>query len=219
MAAHGAMIAVAADGAGSAANAAEGAQRACLSFVALARAYIAEAGAPPGEAEVCAWAISFRAELDSVAQAAGSRIREYASTLLAVVLVGDEALFVQLGDGAIVVREEGGEFGWVFWPEQGEYANVTSFLTDANASERLSCERVRRRYKEIALFTDGLQRLVLNLAERTVHQPFFEQVMGPVRKPGVPDEVLSARLAAWLASDKVNLRTDDDKTLVLLRRE
>ncbi len=211
----GGIVAVAADGAGSASRAEEGARRACASFVGMVRAAV-EAGGLPDEGEVRRWAAAFQAEL--VIVAAGERPRDYACTLLAAVLLEEEALFVQHGDGAIVVREGEGAFAEVWWPEPGEYANLTTFLTDADAPERLLVARVARRYDEAALFTDGLQRLVLDLAGRAVHQPFFEQVMAPVRREGPTDAHLSERLAAWLGSEKVNARTDDDKTLVLLRR-
>jgi hypothetical protein len=131
------------------------------------------------------------------------------------------AAFVQLGDGAIVVADadDADAYCWVFWPQRGEYENVTWFATDPAAAARLDHAFVPRRVDEVALFTDGLQRLALHYASRTAHAPFFRPMFAPVRRaaPGCAEGMAGA-LAAVLASPTVNERTDDDKTLVLATR-
>jgi hypothetical protein len=64
-----------------------------------------------------------------------------------------------------------------------------------------------------------LQRLALHYEGRTAHAPFFRPMFAPVRAadPGRA-ETLSTQLAAFLGSQPVNARTDDDKTLVLATR-
>ena len=75
----------------------------------------------------------------------GGSLRDYASTLLAAVLRHEESVFLQIGDGVIVVQgADRGGWAWVFWPDHGEYANVTSFLSDENAIERVRIECSRR---------------------------------------------------------------------------
>ncbi len=148
------------------------------------------------------------------------RVRDYACTVLAAVVGPDWSVFLQIGDGVMVVRSAGDpDYGWVFWPEDGEYANTTFFVTDERAREHLQFEGSDLDYEEVALLTDGLQRLVLNLGDRTVHQPFFSSMFRALGGPTlVPPGVYADRLGAYLNSDTVNARTDDDKTLVLLKR-
>jgi hypothetical protein len=66
------------------------------------------------------------------------------------------------------------------------------------------------------LFSDGLERLVLDFRARTAHGPFFEAVFnrfGAAPRAGHNKDVSSA-LAELLSSAAVNGRTDGDKSIV-----
>jgi hypothetical protein len=73
---------------------------------------------------------------------------------------------------------------------------------------------------EVAIFTDGLQMLALNMESRTVHQPFFSDLFRYLRMANDADKVsiLNGKLATYLDSPGINGRTDDDKTLFLATR-
>ena len=62
--------------------------------------------------------------------------RDLACTLLAVIVapIGGGAL--QIGDGVIVIGDQPLSWRWVFWPQKGEYANTTFFLSDELAGQR-----------------------------------------------------------------------------------
>ena len=127
---------------------------------------------------------------------------------------------LQIGDGVIVVADsEEQVYGHVFWPDRGEYANTTHFITQDEAVEHLQFESVRRAIVEVAILTDGLQSVALNYQQQTAHQPFFRGLFGPLREveEGRSHE-LSKSLAEFLSSPRVNEKTDDDKTLVLASR-
>ena len=132
---------------------------------------------------------------------------------------------MQVGDGAVVVHWEdtpqsSDGYDWIFWADEAAYANETTFLTDERAAGNLQHTLVNYRLDEVALFTDGLQRLALHYETRTAHAPFFEPMFAPLRaaaNDGRANE-LSASLAAFLDSPSVNERTDDDKTLILATR-
>ncbi len=108
----------------------------------------------------------------------------------------------------------------MFWPQRGEYANSTTFITDPSAMESLEVEFMPQGLEEVALFTDGLQHLVLDYSAQSVHSPFFERMLGPVRGSSSAnhDDALSAGLAEYLRSPTVTARADDDLTLVLATR-
>ncbi len=217
------LVAVVADGAGSAARSDEGAQLACALFVDGVRALLANGGGPRDLTRefVVTWLARFRDEIATRAEAASSVPRDYACTLLAAVIGEDSAAYCQIGDGAIVVAapDDPDNYCWVFWPQQGEYENMTTFATDPAAPNLIAVEQADQPVDEVALFSDGLQRLALHYEGRTAHAPFFRPMFAPVRAadPGRA-ETLSAQLATFLGSQPVNARTDDDKTLVLATR-
>ena len=142
--------------------------------------------------------------------------RQLACTFLGAVVGDDWAAFVQIGDGAIVFDGEAG-YELAFWPDNGEYANTTRFLTDEDYRSHLRIEIVARPVSELALLTDGLQMLALDYAQVQVHGPFFTPLFRTVRN-GPAEDVLRAALLGFMDSRPVNDRTDDDKTLLLATR-
>jgi hypothetical protein len=216
------LILAAADGAGSADKAEVGAMLACETFTRLVAAYleqggqIAEIGRPLAERWIAG--ILYRLELQT--RQRGGALRDYACTLLAAVVGARGAAFLQIGDGAMVVSGAG---GWrhVFWPQHGEFANTTTFVTSDGAAQAMAFENQGAAIEDIALFTDGLESLVLHKASRTVHGPFFDSMFASVRKSSASgvDADLSRALGGYLASPRINERTDDDKTLILASRK
>ena len=215
------LVAAVSDGAGTALRSQAGAALAVASFL---RDFGAAASAPDGLAAVdrafaLAWLADVQKEVGRLAADEGRATRDFACTLLGTVIDATRAIYVQVGDGAIVVStDEPGEYGWVFWPQHGEYANTTHFLTESEAGKMMLFD-IGPAMNEVALFTDGIERLVLNHAARTVHAPAFRPIFTWLAgtEPdgcGVP----SGPLTAFLDSDRVNARTDDDKTLVMATR-
>ncbi len=213
---------VASDGAGSASRADEGSQIACRTILEAVEVFLADGNRVVDiELDVArSWvamvqtAIAFRAGED------GMTARDYACTLLVAVVAEDAAAFIQIGDGAMVVADEIGEWTWVHWPQRGDYANTTFFVTEERAVDRMAFDLVLGVIDEVALFTDGIEALVLHYASKTVHAPFFEKMFAPVRASEAEnvDEALAAGLERYLASSAVCERTDDDKTLILATR-
>ena len=110
-------------------------------------------------------------------------------------------------------------FQYAFWPEKGDYANVTFFVTDAKAEEHLEFDVTDGEILELAAFSDGIERLALDFVAGEAHSGFFNGLFPHLRslEPGHSARV-SAQLTDFLASERVNKRTDDDKTLILASR-
>jgi hypothetical protein len=212
---EGVLIAVVADGAGSASRADTGAQTTC-EFLREAVCRTLAEGVKPERMTVQGWFRGARAELERVAGNHQVDLREMACTALLAVVGCEWALFAQLGDGAIVLPDGDG-FAPVFWPEPGEYVNVSDFLTDVAMEERLLVEVRPGSVEELALFTDGLQRLALDYGTRRGHPGFFGPLFAPLRAIDDPEK-LREPLRNILGSPRVNARTDDDKTLILATR-
>lgn len=210
------------DGAGSATHSSTGSEIACSIVFECVELFLAEGRsiAAISEAEALAWVGQVKDELRRTADAAGHSVKDYACTLLVAIVGTTESAFVQIGDGAMVVADEQGDWCWVFWPSRGEFANTTFFVTDESAQSSISFSAGPRRVQEVALFTDGLEALLLHYGTKTVHAPFFNTMFVPVRASNQVGEDLglSRELADYLASPVINDRTDDDKTLVLATR-
>lgn len=220
------LVAVISDGAGSASRAEAGAALACQLFISEMRAFFEGDRTPADLTPDFArkWMTSFQSDIQLRADAEGLKPRDFGCTFVAAVVGDEAAAFLQVGDGAIVVRshDEPGDdsYDWVFWADEGEYANQTTFLTGAEAFERLNFQTVSHRVDEIALFSDGLQRLALHFQSRTAHAPFFQSMFAPLHASSINGHAtdLSASLKAFLDSPSVNERTDDDKSLILATR-
>lgn len=217
------LVAIASDGAGSAPASDTGSTLACLFFLDTVEELLAR-GATVDDLDREAaqnWLTRLQEEIARLAHHEQRQPRDYACTALAAVVGPERAAFFQVGDGAIVVSPptEADEYCWVFWPQRGEYENVTMFATDPRAHDHLDHAFVDHPIDEVALLTDGLQRLALHFGDQTVFTPFFRPMFAPLRNAtGGYLDSLSRGLATFLASDRVNSRTDDDKTLILASR-
>ena len=164
------------------------------------------------------WIASCRAAVGEQADKDGRQARDYACTLIGAVVGDDRAVFFQIGDGCIVTGDAGG-YRTVFWPEQGEYANTTYFLTDEAVLNHLNVSLKDTAPDEIALLTDGLQNLVLCYPTKTVHGGFFRPLFDAIKNS--PDDEcrsLSEKFRTFLDRDEIRHRSDDDKTLILAVR-
>ena len=143
--------------------------------------------------------------------------RELASTLLAVAVGPAGGGALQIGDGVIVVGNDTDGLGWVFWPQRGEYVNSTHFLTDEDASQFLQIEPLGKSVSDIAVMTDGLESLALDYSSRSVYEPFFRTMFRPIIQASGSMEIewLSEALESFLMSERVASRTDDDLSLIL----
>ena len=97
------------------------------------------------------------------------------------------------------------------WPAQGDYANETDFLTSDDGLARVRYSYDLPPIDAVALFTDGLQHLLLDYRTQTAHLPFFDRALARLHDPqSVGDHAASDALAQYLASEPVRARADDD---------
>lgn len=201
------------DGAGSAKHAREAAQLIVADFCRIAEQRVA---ATPDDVNLMDCAEVVREALLKRAEELQVHPRELSATLLAGIVTARRGTFIQVGDGAIVGKK-GGEYIALTWPESGEFVNATVFLVSPEWKKSVQQPVSDEALTDIAAFTDGLQELVLKHADRSVHQPFFPEMMAHVR--GAQDtRALGNLLRSFLESADVNSRTDDDKTLLLACR-
>lgn len=211
------LVAACADGAGSAELSQDGARIACTHIVQLiCRDLQAGLRADQIDRERFAdWFRSVHAAVEQEAQSRNVPRRQLACTLLVVVAGSSATAVAQVGDGAIVTRSADG-YAVAFWPQMGEFLNLTHFVTDDSYEQTLEVAKFGR-VDEVAVMTDGLQMLALDFARRAPHQPFFKPMFDALRAAEEPDDLV-VPFRGFLDSPQVNEKTDDDKTLIVATR-
>ncbi|MBK8046580.1 MAG: protein phosphatase 2C domain-containing protein [Anaerolineales bacterium] len=195
-------FAVVADGAGSADHAEQGAHLVCTRLHGMLRRWLlrqpADATLLPQPAQVQKWLHHAHTALVNEAARLGASPRQLACTVLGVIAGAEGVTCFQIGDGAIVlclpapaVTDDGagalpgetamaakadqavGPYQVAIWPDNGEYANTTFFVTDDDYADHLHVAIFDAGPTAVALLSDGMQRLALNMAAHSVHEPFF----------------------------------------------
>lgn len=215
----GTLVAAIADGAGSASRAELGAATAIQAALGRLRLDLADPAADPTSALRGA-ALHARDAILTLAKEEGEEARSYTSTLLLVAVTPRGGGALQIGDGVMVVGTGGDGWSWMFWPQRGEYANTTFFLTDDDAPGHMEVGAFGGTPTDVAVMTDGLEPLALHYASRSVHEPFFEGMFQPLVDAGGSHEIghLSTSLETFLSSERIRGRTDDDVSLILATR-
>lgn len=212
----GSILAIVSDGAGSAKFGARGAWLICRFLSVRFREWMRGNSDLPTNDELIDWIDELRDLIFKTAKQRESTPRQFAATLAAIVVTQNDILTLHIGDSAIVARSDA---GWdvLCWPENGEYASSTYFVTD-DLEPRLKIARHERKYDAFALFSDGVGDLALSQLDQSAYPRFFDPVFRPVDSAEGEGRLieLSEKLTSYLASSSVCERTDDDKTLILI---
>lgn len=218
------LVLVASDGASSATYSDEGSRLVCEYFMEKLTRYIEQGWTfdRTDEDIVRQMFVLTRHAAQTIKRAAkkrGVEKREFAATLVLAIVEENKSIFLQLGDGGIVISTATENYESVFWPQSGEYANMTYFITDDSAIKNLQFKIINQKVNDIALFTDGIQGLALKYDTQSAYSPFFRPQFRYLRQvPEIDLPLVREQLGAFLNSKPVNDRTNDDKTLVLACR-
>jgi hypothetical protein len=221
--ANGGFVAAAADGAGSAKHSDRGSRIA----VECAVAYLADAvgSASCLDEDSCRRLLQNALEkvrsdiaaacVSPLDSGEASRSSDFATTLLMCFAAGSTLAACQVGDGAIVELENGVVRALTL-PVRGEYLNETTFVTseDFMASASFAVKEVHDT-QSLTIFTDGIQSLAMRLSDDAPFAPFFQNIHAYACSPKANSDALKA----FLDSERVCERTDDDKTIVVAVRK
>jgi serine/threonine protein phosphatase PrpC len=158
-----------------------------------------------------------RSAVESLAEIEEQPLRDYAATLILVVATADRLVVAQLGDGAVVAGESPDKLFLVNLAQRGEYANETFFLTQEDALEQVQVSVVEKAVNLLAVMSDGLTRLAMQLPAQEPYLPFFQPLFS-FAAHAHEEEQAAGHLLEFLSSERVCDRTDDDKSLVLAVR-
>jgi hypothetical protein len=165
------------------------------------------------------WMDDIRNRIFRAAELHHTEPRQMAATLIGALVCSNRAIVCHIGDGACVLRRKGSSLWEVpSWPAHGEYASSTYFVTD-DPEPRLQFHFLEGEFSELAMFSDGIERLALDFINKSASDRFFNPMLAPLAnlRPG-RDRGLSVSLRKYLDSPRILDRTDDDKSLILARR-
>jgi hypothetical protein len=165
------------------------------------------------------WLDDMRGRIEIASRSAGLTPRDFAATLVGCIVGDGKAKILHVGDGAAVYRATNSEeWAVASWPSHGDYASTTYFVTD-DPEPSFQLSEIDGSVSELAVFTDGIEHLVLNFSTRGAFPPFFNQMFSSFKSEGTrKNRKLSRHLSNYLDGPSVCDRTDDDKTLLLARR-
>jgi hypothetical protein len=205
------------DGAGSSKYGGEGASLVCRTLSTLIRKHFNDSCELPEKLTCESWIDQIR---DRIFLAASNRFlvpRDFAATLIAVISDGEKTLLIHIGDGCAVFHDcVDNEWFTPSWPNNGEFASTTYFITDEHLTE-LRIIKLDRQINAVTIFSDGLERLALNFKEMIPFNEFFNSMTGPLfqSKENRKIYILNEALKKFLDSESINSRTDDDKSLII----
>ncbi|MBD2522585.1 protein phosphatase 2C domain-containing protein [Nostoc sp. FACHB-133] len=153
-------------------------------------------------------------ELQKQANEEDYSINDLACTLLVFLATPDYVAAMQIGDGFIVIRSQESEYQLLFQPDKGEFANETTFITSTNALKEMQVKVIPEKQEFICASTDGLEKVAIRLSDWQPFSPFFKPLEEYLHEP-VNSEDEDKYLMEFLNSERLNSRTDDDKTLLL----
>ena len=215
------LIAIVSDGAGSARFSHIGSRIVCCRLTRAAMRFLRSGKLVSDITEqvVREWLDEVRDTISVAAKELSATPRDFAATLVAALVGESYSLFVHIGDGAAVFRSDHSH-SWTVasWPAHGEYASTTFFVTD-DPEPRVRLVSIDFAIDAVALFTDGLERLILDFSTKLPHAPFFDSLERPLLglDPG-RNRKLSAHLLEMLESPQICSKTDDDKTIIIAKR-
>jgi hypothetical protein len=213
------LVGAVADGAGSARYGGEGAQvaaRAAVDAVAAHAPRLDRLDSADHWHRVLRAAMDVaRGQVEVSATLYGLPPKEFATTLLLFVGRPGSVIAAQIGDGAVIVQDATGGFHALTTPQNGEYANTTTFLVSPGAFKTVQHQAWDGPFTGIGALTDGLQRLALVMPTGQPHPNFFSPLFKFMA--GADGADATDELIGFLRSDKVASRADDDLTLMLAR--
>jgi hypothetical protein len=215
------LLGAVADGAGSAKHAEVGAKVAVETALSTMVEQVIQGVADKTYEEISPTAADFLLEmfkqvihaLEITAQTEDYKLKDLGCTLLAFMATPDWVAAAQIGDGFIVAGDNDNTYQLLFPPDKGEFINETMFVTTQKALDYLQICVHPEPASFICAATDGLERVAIRFQDWQPHPPFFQAFVACLSQLELADE-RQAYLETFLTSERLNAKTDDDKTLL-----
>ena len=158
---------------------------------------------------------------DQLLMAASQRelkVKDLNATLLVFVTLGNRQFYGQVGDCS-AIGKLGENYEVLVEQQRGEYANATFSVCDLQSIENGIYERIEGFYPMVALMTDGIEGLSISAKDKQVSHLFYDPFFQAFQNPKFHQKDVEAALSRFLSSERINKKTDDDKTLLFIYAE
>lgn len=143
-------------------------------------------------------------------------IKDLNATLLVFVSIQDRQFFGQVGDCTAIGKS--GDTYKVLVPQQrGEYANATFSICNMESIDNGLFEKCDAFYPMIALMSDGIESISISAKDSVVSSLFFEPFFKVFLHKNYNQLEVQKSLERFLQSERINKKTDDDKTLLFIQ--
>jgi hypothetical protein len=225
---HESVLLIAADGAGSVRKSWAGAWIACRAIAESVRQMVLT---PNGQRRLNAaeaWTEGLAVEL--FAQARKKLIswagrlnvpdQELATTLNMIFTGHGFWSFALLGDGLIASQAVRDESSWqiLAFPQCGEFAGETTFLTSDQWIESMQFGAVSGNPDRMLITTDGLLPILYQSQTGIIHPSFVNPLFAAMESRKLSEARKNNELGKFLESKRIRTRCDDDLTLILAHR-
>ncbi|MGL5035739.1 MAG: PP2C family serine/threonine-protein phosphatase [Microcystaceae cyanobacterium] len=156
-------------------------------------------------------------KLNEQARQLDCAVNQLATTLLVFIAHPQGAIAMQIGDGFLLIRSPKKDYQLLFQPDKGEFINETAFVTSKSALQDLKVGVFDEVIAFICAATDGVEKVAIRYQDWSPFPPFFEPLEAFLQTTQNP-EAEAEYLEQFLQSERLNQRTQDDKTLLLCSR-
>jgi transposase-like protein len=156
-----------------------------------------------------------RAAIDEQVKIHGGEVKDYACTIVALLVTNEKAVTAHLGDGVIAMVEDSSP-RVLSSPDNGEFANQTFFVTSSSAPHRMRVNviPISPLVKSFALMSDGAQASLYDKKNNIVSS-VVEQMASWL--DDAPAEEVNLGMQSAI-QDSLIPKTDDDCTVAVIRR-
>jgi serine/threonine protein phosphatase PrpC len=143
-------------------------------------------------------------------------IKDLNATLLVFISLKDRQFFGQVGDCTAIGKYD--DAYQVLVPQQrGEYANATFSICNMESIENGIYDRCDKFYPMVALMSDGIESISVSAKDSSVSSLFFDPFFKVFSHQNYNQTEVQKSLERFLQSERINKKTDDDKTLLFIQ--
>lgn len=216
---NGIFVGVVCDGAGSARESRQGAEFFSRRVSELLSDVLCREGLPDDSPEAYRALVepvveTVRSQLAAQVDEQGHVLRDYACTLVGCLVSAARGAFFHIGDG-FAVQQHADTDTVLSYPENGEYADETYFVTeeDWRAHLRVVTLPPMAQGSFIGLMSDGASAFAIDRSRTGFYKPFIDPVMAYLST--ATEQQGNDALQNLMESEKTLAITSDDKTLLL----
>ncbi|MBU1143838.1 MAG: protein phosphatase 2C domain-containing protein [Firmicutes bacterium] len=154
-------------------------------------------------------------QLHDVANQNEVNIKDLNATLLVFVSFHDRQFYGQVGDCA-AIGKIGDSYEVIAKQQRGEYANATFSICNLESIENGIYEKCDKFYPMVSLMSDGIESISISAKDKTVSHLFYDPFFKVFSHENYNQEEVQKSLERFLASERINKKTDDDKTLLFI---